>query len=109
MAVVTKKTNKPTAPIPLHRILREVLRHYTEYRELVNQDGRLHVIDYGYWVYNEDGGLAGMSVHLTVQAADTLTGWHRHQLGGGGKVVARTPLPGMATVVLKIPRVTGST
>ena len=55
MAVATKKTNKPTAPIPLHRVLREVLRHYTEYRELVNQDGRLHVIEYGYWVYNEDG------------------------------------------------------
>jgi DNA-directed RNA polymerase specialized sigma24 family protein len=55
MAVTTKKTNKPTAPIPLHRVLREVLRHYTEYRELVNQDGRLHVIDYGYWIYNEDG------------------------------------------------------
>jgi DNA-directed RNA polymerase specialized sigma24 family protein len=55
MVVATKKTNKPTAPIPLHRILREVLRHYTEYRELVNQDGRAHIIDYGYWVYNEDG------------------------------------------------------
>lgn len=55
MTVAAKKTNKPTAPIPLHRILREVLRHYTEYRELVNQDGRLHVIDYGYWVYKENG------------------------------------------------------
>ena len=55
MTVAAKKTNRPTAPIPLHRILREVLRHYTEYRELVNQDGRLHVIDYGYWIYNEDG------------------------------------------------------
>jgi DNA-directed RNA polymerase specialized sigma24 family protein len=55
MTAVAKKINKPTEPIPLHRILREVLRHYTEYRELVNQDGRLHVIDYGYWVYNEDG------------------------------------------------------
>lgn len=55
MTLAAKKTNKLTAPIPLHRILREVLRHYTEYRELVNQDGRLHVIDYGYWVYNEDG------------------------------------------------------
>jgi DNA-directed RNA polymerase specialized sigma24 family protein len=55
MSVVAKKINHPTAPYPLHRILREVLRHYTEYRELVNQDGRLHVIDYGYWVYNEDG------------------------------------------------------
>lgn len=55
MTPVTKKTNKPTESIPLHRILREVLRHYTEYRELVKQDGRHHVIDYGYWVYNEDG------------------------------------------------------
>lgn len=55
MTAAMKKINKPTAPIPLHRILREVLRHYTEYRELVNQDGRSHVIDYGYWVYNEDG------------------------------------------------------
>ena len=55
MTVATKKLNKPTAPIPLHRVLREVLRHYTEYRELVNQDGRSHVIDHGYWVYNEDG------------------------------------------------------
>ena len=55
MTPVTKKNNKPTVPIPLHRILREVLRHYTEYRELVNSDGRLHVLDYGYWIYNEDG------------------------------------------------------
>jgi DNA-directed RNA polymerase specialized sigma24 family protein len=54
-AATAKKNNKPTAPVPLHRVLREVLRHYTEYRALVNQDGRLHVIDYGYWVYNEDG------------------------------------------------------
>lgn len=50
-----KSNGKPTQPIALHRILREVLRHYTEYRELVSEDGRLHVIDYGYWVYNEDG------------------------------------------------------
>ena len=55
MTAAAKKLNKPTAPIPLHRVLREVLRHYTEYRELVKQDGRQHVIDYGYWVYNEDG------------------------------------------------------
>jgi DNA-directed RNA polymerase specialized sigma24 family protein len=51
----TKKTKQLTAPLPLHRILREALRHYTEYRQLVNQDGRLHVLDYGYWVHNEDG------------------------------------------------------
>lgn len=47
--------NKPTQPLALHRILREVLRHYTEYRELVNQDGRSSIIDYGYWIHNEDG------------------------------------------------------
>lgn len=55
MTVAAKKSSKPTAPIPKHRILREVLRHYIEYRELVNSDGRLHVIDHGYWVYHEDG------------------------------------------------------
>jgi DNA-directed RNA polymerase specialized sigma24 family protein len=55
MSVVAKKSKNLTAPLPLHRILREALRHYTEYRQLVNQDGRLHVIDYGYWVHNESG------------------------------------------------------
>lgn len=55
MATATKKSDKPTAPIPLHRILREVLRHYTEYHELVNSDGRHHVIDYSYWIYDSRG------------------------------------------------------
>ena len=56
MASTKKKTStKITAPIPKHRVLREVLRHYTEYRELVNQDGRSHVIRYGYWVHDRRG------------------------------------------------------
>jgi DNA-directed RNA polymerase specialized sigma24 family protein len=55
MSAVAKKGKYLTQPLPLHRILREALRHYTEYRQLVNQDGRLHVLDYGYWVYNESG------------------------------------------------------
>lgn len=55
-----KKDKLVTAPIQLHRILREVLRHYTEYKALVDQhslqDTIDHgVIDHGYWVYNEDG------------------------------------------------------
>jgi DNA-directed RNA polymerase specialized sigma24 family protein len=50
-----KKNKQITQAVPLHRILREVLRHYIEYRELVAQDGRNDIIDYGYWVYNEDG------------------------------------------------------
>ena len=55
MSDATKQHNKLTQPIALHRILREVLRHYIEYRELVTHDGRSDIIDYGYWVYNEDG------------------------------------------------------
>lgn len=43
-----------TEPTPLHRILREVLRHYSEYEAYVSSSGK-HVIDHGYWIYNEDG------------------------------------------------------
>jgi DNA-directed RNA polymerase specialized sigma subunit len=38
--------------IPPHRILREVYRHYLQFQELVTQDGRNHVIEHGYWVYD---------------------------------------------------------
>ena len=66
MTTAAKKSQLVTAPIPLHRILREVLRHYMEYRDLIGgygggtagiepADGRKHVIDHGYWVFNEDG------------------------------------------------------
>jgi DNA-directed RNA polymerase specialized sigma24 family protein len=40
---------------PLHRIFREVLRHYTEFRELVRADGRADIIEHSYMVYPEDG------------------------------------------------------
>lgn len=46
---------RPTERIPPHRILREVYRHYMEFRDLVSQDGRGHVIEHGYFVYGEDG------------------------------------------------------
>lgn len=45
---------RPTEPIPLHRILREVLRHYTEFKTHVGATGN-HVIEHGYFVYEEDG------------------------------------------------------
>jgi hypothetical protein len=51
---------------------------YSPMQRVVLQRGRPDIL----WVYGEDGSLSGMSVHLTVQAADTLTGWHRHQIGG---------------------------
>lgn len=41
-------------PMPLHRVLREILRHYTEFREHVGSTGD-HVIRHGYKVYPEDG------------------------------------------------------
>lgn len=56
-----KKSDLPTKPIPPHRILREIFRHYLEYRALVmsptsdaSDDGRHSgVISHGYWVYKE--------------------------------------------------------
>ena len=52
MASVKGRPTSATAP---HRILREVYRHYLEFRALVAQDGRSHIIEHGYFVYAEDG------------------------------------------------------
>lgn len=56
------KDKKTTTAVPKHRILREVLRHYIEFRELVagyggslGADGRNHVLDHSYWVEDEKG------------------------------------------------------
>jgi DNA-directed RNA polymerase specialized sigma24 family protein len=57
------KKNKQSGIVPPHRILREVLRHYTEFRELVGgyglaqagADGRKHVLEHSYWVENDKG------------------------------------------------------
>lgn len=60
-----------TEPIPPHRILREVYRHYLEFRSVVCSptgsaaDGRSTssvlcdngVIDYGYFVYDDEGNV----------------------------------------------------
>ena len=43
-----------TEPIPPHRLLREILRHYTEYRAHVSRDGRSSVLNHSYMVYPED-------------------------------------------------------
>lgn len=62
---------------------------YSPIQRVVLQRGRPDIL----WVFREDGDVAGMSVHLTVQAADTLTGWHRHQIGGDGFVVDLVAVP----------------
>lgn len=40
--------------LPKHRVLREVYRHYLEFRDLFQANGT-HVIEHGYWVGDEDG------------------------------------------------------
>lgn len=42
-----------TEAIPRHRILREIYRHYIEYKQLVTSTGEF-VIDHGYFVYEDD-------------------------------------------------------
>lgn len=70
MTVVVKQSKErvggqgtKTGQIPPHRILREVLRHYMEFRELVGgyglaqagADGRKHILEHSYWTYKENG------------------------------------------------------
>lgn len=45
---------KLTEAIPRHRVLREVYRHYLEYRQYVSDTGQ-HVIDHGYFIYDDEG------------------------------------------------------
>jgi len=46
--------NKLTEEIPQHRILREVYRHYLEFRDHVSNTGQ-HVINHGYFIYDDEG------------------------------------------------------
>jgi DNA-directed RNA polymerase specialized sigma24 family protein len=45
---------RATEPQPLHRILREVLRHYSEFRSLVSATGK-HVIEHSVPIWDEAG------------------------------------------------------
>ena len=50
-----KKVEKNrTEAIPLHRVLREVYRHYTEFHRFFSDTGR-HVIEHSYLVYDDSG------------------------------------------------------
>lgn len=51
---------------------------YSPIQRVVLQQGRPSVV----WVTRADGSLCGLTVHITVQNADVVTGWHRHKLGG---------------------------
>ena len=43
-------------PIPRHRILREVYRHYLEFRQYVSATGN-HIIKHGYFIYDDEGNI----------------------------------------------------
>ena len=43
-----------TEPIPQHRILREIYRNYTQYKDYVSATGN-HVIEHGYFIYDDKG------------------------------------------------------
>lgn len=43
-----------TEAVPLHRILREIYRHYPEFRSHVGATGN-HVIEHSYLIYEDDG------------------------------------------------------
>jgi DNA-directed RNA polymerase specialized sigma24 family protein len=50
--------------IPRHRILREVYRHYLEFRQYVGNTGN-HVIEHGYFIHNEDGSKTKVSISVS--------------------------------------------
>ena len=63
---------KLTEAIPRHRVLREVYRHYLEYRQYVSDTGQ-HVIDHGYFVYDDEGDVKE-KVTITISFWDLFKG-----------------------------------
>jgi DNA-directed RNA polymerase specialized sigma24 family protein len=57
--------------LPKHRVLREVYRHYLEFRDLFKTDGT-HVIEHGYYVEDENG--EKQKVNITISLWDLQNG-----------------------------------
>ena len=51
--------------IPKHRVLRELFRHYLEFRELFERDGTF-VIDHGYYVEDENGDRRKVEISVSL-------------------------------------------
>lgn len=66
---MARVNDRPTEPIPPHRVLREVYRHYLEYKDLVSNTGN-SVIDHGYFIYEDDGETIKDKVTITISFWD---------------------------------------
>ncbi len=64
--------NRLTDEIPKHRILREVYRHYMEFKQYVSDTGQ-HVIEHGYFIYDEDTG-----TEIVAKRNITISFWDLH-------------------------------
>lgn len=65
--------DKLTEEIPLHRVLREVYRHYPEFRSHVGATGH-HVIKHSYPVYKNDGQTVKDKITVTLSFWDLRDG-----------------------------------
>lgn len=63
---------KLTEEIPKHRILREVYRHYLEFRQYVSDTGN-HVIEHGYFLYDDEGNVKD-KVNIKISFWDLFNG-----------------------------------
>jgi DNA-directed RNA polymerase specialized sigma24 family protein len=54
-----------TEPIPKHRILREVYRHYYSFKQIFSSQGT-HVIEHSYWVRNKDGSRTKETLQISL-------------------------------------------
>lgn len=58
---MSQTKGKRTKVEPKHRILREVYRHYFEFRDYVALHGE-SVIDHGYFIHDEDNNIIGKEI-----------------------------------------------
>ena len=69
------KVKKRKVPQPRHRVLREIYRHYLEFRDLVSSTGE-SVFEHGEFLYDEDGEIVGKR-HITISFWDLHNALHK--------------------------------
>jgi predicted DNA-binding protein (UPF0251 family) len=72
---------RATEQIPPHRILREVYRHYSEFEGYFSSTGK-HIIEHGYFVYEDDLETIKEKVMVTVSLFDLRDGLKPQSDGG---------------------------